>query len=298
MGTRIGVDDPARTTHFRGAFQPESSTLTLRPPDEDFMMNLAVSTLRLPTRRHPVRLSLQRLETRATPAVIGWDGGAGVPNWNDAANHPATLHSHGQADNPSLGSGSRAVTSHLIAPAPQVSAVSVNNGAAQRSRVTTMSVSFDQSVTLPTAPESAFRLNSQSDTREVGLVAAVDSSGPGKVVTLTFNGGAVDGTSLADGRYTLTVFASQVSMGGDQLDGDGDGNGGDDYVLVGDTSTAPKLFRLFGDGDGDGDVDAIDFGAFRAALASTTDLSFDGDGDGDVDSADQRQFRLQWETSV
>ena len=51
------------------------------------------------------------------------------------------------------------------------------------------------------------------------------------VVTLTgFTGAETQFGSLADGRYTLTVRANQVTAGGLQLDGDGDGTGGDDYV--------------------------------------------------------------------
>lgn len=48
-----------------------------------------------------------------------------------------------------------------------------------------------------------------------------------------FTGGETNSGSLADGRYTLTVFASQVSAGGQQLDGDGTGTGGDNFVLDG-----------------------------------------------------------------
>jgi hypothetical protein len=161
-------------------------------------------------------------------------------------------------------------------------------------------------VTLPANPADAFTLTNQKTSNPVTLAAAVDNSGPGTVVTLTFTGGSIDGPnlpfqapfSLSDGRYTLTVSASMVSGPGGQLDGDGNGTGGDNFVLAGSPTTAPKLFRLFGDGDGDGDVDATDFGAFRAAFGGTSNLAFDSDGDGDVDATDFGAFRARFGSSV
>ena len=51
---------------------------------------------------------------------------------------------------------------------------------------------------------------------------------------LTFTGTtAVDFASLADGWYTLTIFADKVGNTNGPLDGNGYGIGGDDYVLVG-----------------------------------------------------------------
>jgi surface-anchored protein len=174
---------------------------------------------------------------------------------------------------------------------PRVSSTAVNNGAAQRSRVTTVAVTFDQPVTFAGLPAAAFQLRRQSDNAAPALAAAVDNSGPGTVVTLTFSGPATESASLADGRYTLTVLASQVPG----LDGNGDGTPGDDYVLVG--APANGLFRLFGDADGDGDVDAQDFGAFRAAFGGMNFI-FDFDGDGDVDAADFGAFRSRFGTTV
>jgi hypothetical protein len=128
------------------------------------------------------------------------------------------------------------------------------------------------------------------------LATAVDDSGTGTVVNLTFVGGAVDFGSLQDGRYTLTVSASQVSNVNGPLDGDGDGTGGDDFVLVGDPTVAPKLYRLFGDVDGSGANDAFDFLAFRLTSGQSIgnplyNAAFDFEGDGDVDAQDFLRFR-------
>ena len=149
--------------------------------------------------------------------------------------------------------------------APQVTSVVVNGGAAQRSMVTQVQIAFDQHVILPDNPADAFRLVRQEDGAVVTLRAIVDDTGTGTVVTLQFAGAAVQGRSLADGRYTLTVAAAQVGGKDGALDGNGDGIGGDDFVLAGDPATN-KLFRLFGDANGDGVVDAIDLGQFRATF--------------------------------
>ena len=72
----------------------------------------------------------------------------------------------------------------------------------------------------------------------------------------------VDSAPLADGRYTLTAFAAQINGG--NFDGNGDGTGGDDYVLASAPPNPPtNLFRFYGDINGDGTVDASDFIVFR-----------------------------------
>src|SRR5262249_6889286 len=144
--------------------------------------------------------------------------------------------------------------------------VIINGGAAQRSRVTTIEVDFDQVVTLPAAPETAFQLQQQGSGNLVGLTAAVDNSSGKSKVTLTFTGALWDLGPLQDGRFDLPVFASKVSGTGGQLDGDCNGVGGDNFVLM--TTPNPTLppvgiFRFFGDRDGDGDTDAANFLSFR-----------------------------------
>ena len=104
-------------------------------------------------------------------------------------------------------------------------------------------------------------------------------------------GGSIEGNSLADGRYTLTALATHIP----NLDGNGDGTAGDDYTRVG--TPANGLFRLFGDADGNGGVDALDFGAFRAAFG-TNNSAFDFDGGGAVDALDFGQFRLRFGTEL
>lgn len=175
--------------------------------------------------------------------------------------------------------------------APRVAVVTVNPGEVQRSRVTSLSVSFDQPVEFNGQPAAAFQLQRQSDGQTVGVAAAAF----GNTVTLSFTGGPVEFGSLATGRYTLTINANQVFNSNGPLDGDGNGTPGGNYVLVG--TPANGLFRLFGDGDGDGDVDAGDFAAFRGAFGGPSAV-FDCDGDGDTDAADFAAFRGRFGSSV
>src|SRR5262249_37792419 len=188
------------------------------------------------------------------------------------------------------------IGAYEVQPPPCVSGktVTINGGAAQRSRVTSVRVGFDQVVTLPGSPETAFELRRQSDNGLVALTAAVTND-TATHVTLTFTGALSDFGSLQDGRYTLTVFASKVSNANGSLDGDCNGAGGDDFVLIGDPATN-KLHRFFGDVDGDGDTDASNFLTFRNVFLGIApyDSALDFNGSGSVDAADFLQFRNRY----
>ncbi len=187
------------------------------------------------------------------------------------------------------------IGSFELQPPAKVSGLIINGGAVQRSRVTTVAISFDQHVTL----SNAFQLLRQGDSKTVTLATALDDSGPGTVVTLTFTGGAVDGASLADGRYSLTVLASKVSNSNGSLDGNGNGvaqgSPADDYVFASaDIPNLPtNIFRIFGDSDGDGTIAAVDFIQFRLSLGGTNPI-FDFNENNSVDASDFVQFRLRF----
>ncbi|MFL5329419.1 MAG: hypothetical protein ACJ8C4_10940 [Gemmataceae bacterium] len=175
--------------------------------------------------------------------------------------------------------------SFVFALPPKVQSDVINGGDVQRSRVTSIGVTFDGTPTWPANVASAFQLIRQSDNAAVDLTATVN----GSTVTLMFNGALSEFGSLADGRYTLTVFSSAAQNMGVSLDGDNDGVPGGDYVLMGDTATN-HLFRLYGDSNGDGSVDQTDYLAFRNAISTNSDI-FDFDGLNGVDQADYLQFR-------
>jgi hypothetical protein len=174
-------------------------------------------------------------------------------------------------------------------------------GPGQRSSVVSVTVRFSGGVELPWDgnPEAAFQLTRQSDDATPTLVASdISFDGDNSVVRLTFTGTtATDGGSLADGRYTLTIFAAKVSGG--YFDGNGDGEARDDYVLVGDAS-GPGLFRLYGDYTGDGTVDGFDFAVFRTLYApgQDDDPDYDFGGDGWHGSAEYAAFAARFGTSI
>src|SRR5262249_36360676 len=161
--------------------------------------------------------------------------------------------------------------------------------------VTSATVNFDALVNLPSNPTDAFVMRRIGDGATVTLQANVITDSTTHV-TLTFTGGPVEFGSLADGRYSLFVSAAMGSNASGNLDGNGDGTGGDDYVLIGDPAMAPKLFRFFGDVDGDGDTDAANFLAFRDQFLGLApyDPALDFDGGGAVDAADFLQFRNRY----
>jgi hypothetical protein len=147
--------------------------------------------------------------------------------------------------------------------AAQVASVVINDGSAQRSMVTSLTVTFDGPVTVDAG---AFQLMRQDGTA-VDLNVTTSIVNGQTVAVLTFNGAGIVGGSLADGNYALAVRGDLVhDVYGRALDGDADGAAGGDH--------STSLFRLYGDSDGDRDVDLSDLGRF---------LSTFGDQPGDSD---------------
>jgi hypothetical protein len=228
----------------------------------------------------------------------------GSPALN-AGNNVAGLafDQRGSGFNRTVGGGTDigAYEEQVVATPAKVTGVVINGGAAQRSRVTSLKVTFDQQVSFNNIA-NAFTLTRVSDSASVTLNTVLDGSGT--FVTITFTGGAVDGAnpvrSLADGRYTLTAVASEFAGSG--LDGDGNGTGGDNFVFastpfVNVNTPATGVFRLFGDNNGNGQVGTDDFLAFRLAFLSATD-AFDNDGNGTVDASDFLRFRLNFLATI
>ena len=120
----------------------------------------------------------------------------------------------------------------------------VNDGAAQRSRIDSITVMFRDEVVLD---DGAFRLTNASGV-SIGLVVNPTVVAGRTVAVLTFAGG-----SLADGAYTLTVAAANVhDLSGRPLD--------QDYTH--------RFFRRFGDTDGNGVVDTVDLFVFYGAFGT------------------------------
>jgi probable HAF family extracellular repeat protein len=188
--------------------------------------------------------------------------------------------------------GTEAWVARLDSSAPTVAGVQVNDGSAQRSRVTSLQVTFSTLVSFATTPGAAFTLTRNSDAAAVGFTATASVVGGVTVVTLNgLTGSATEFGSLADGRYTLTALASQISAGGVQMTSN---------YTFGDTQ---GLFRMFGDVNGDRVINGLDFGYFKSAFGTQTGdpnyLSYlDFDGDGVINGFDFGQFRTRFGTSL
>ena len=178
-------------------------------------------------------------------------------------------------------------TAPVLGPLNIVTGIVVNDGSAQRSMVTRLTVNFSGPVTI--AP-NAFELRRQ-DGALVSLNAA--PAADGRSVVLTFTGSDAIGSSLADGLYTLIVHGDKIHDGlGQALDGDANGTAGGDYVDA-------AIERLFGDADGDGDVDNSDVFAFKAAYGKSSGQGgyqpfFDFNGDGTINTLDFGEVKQRY----
>ena len=179
-----------------------------------------------------------------------------------------------------------------------VASTRINDGAAQRSRITSLTVTFSDPVTFSITPGAAFSFVRNSDGAAVTFAATSTIVNGVTVVTLdNFSGAATQFGSLADGRYTLTALASQISFANEPLDGNRDGMAGDNFTL----NDSGGLFRLFGDVNGDQTVNGLDFGFFKNAFGTQTgDPNFlgflDFNGDGVINGFDFGQFKLRFGT--
>ncbi len=179
-------------------------------------------------------------------------------------------------------SGDYLVTSRAV-PSPTVDSVVINAGEDQRSRVTTIAVTFSDQVNLASG---AFALSNGTFTLTSnpagGILTGSSVVGSQTVALLTFDAVVgVDFGSLADGIWTLTVVAAAVTS----IDGA--------PMLANDETTDIK--RLFGDINGDGTVDgSIDFAAFGNEFGASPGIggsAFDFNNDGFIDGAvDFAQF--------
>lgn len=189
--------------------------------------------------------------------------------------------------------------------APTVASIQVNAGqtnTTQRSRVTSVTVTFDSQLTFAGATANAFTLTRNGTA--IGSFTATASIVNGvTVVTLTAFGGAnTDYGSLADGYFTLGVIADQVHNAyGVALDGNADGYSGDDFTRAGTKTNG--MFRLFGDATGDGTVNAADSPSFMAAYGTSTGDAayrdyFDFNNDGYINASDYGQFVARYGISL
>lgn len=233
-----------------------------------------------------------------TPSLKLWQTGATNRGWAFLPNSTDQWQ-YFSSDSEAINERPRLVVVAKNVP-PKVESVVINNGAAQRSRVDSITINFSTMMfgpgaTPPTA--SAFELKRSDGLVALAMATVQNVNNKTSVILNNFSGTPTEYSSLADGRWNMRIYSSLTNSDGVQLDGDGNGTGGDDYVMIGDPATN-KLFRLYGDSDGNNLVDQADFIAFRNSFNSGPSSIFDFDGNGQVDQTDFIQFRNRFNLSV
>ena len=258
----------------------------------------------------PAALNLQPLASNGGPTqtVALGVGSAAIDRGNPATTLTTDQRGYARVFGPAPDIGAFEAQPFTVA------SVQVNDGSAQRSEVHSISVTFSGPVTFAGGnTAAAFQLQHVQGTTNIANLQAVTSTNASgqTVVTLSFtttgnaaseidpvsalNGGAA---SLADGRFQLTVFASDVT-GPDELNLAG-GSVIGNYVSPADTQGGGPgqlhLYRLFGDSDGNGIVDQVDLARFRSANNSSSISEayiayLDADNSGTIDQFDLAQFR-------
>lgn len=174
----------------------------------------------------------------------------------------------------------------VLTPVPKIFDSKVNDGAIQRSKVNSLTFSFNSLVNFAGPVASAFTLT-RIGGGSVAFAATASVVGGGTVVTLSsFTGSETQNGSLRDGRYTLTALANQISNAAGQLDSGTNFTFGD----------AQGLFRLFGDINGDRRVNIADYGVFSVSYmnAANYNAAFDFNNDGVINIADYGQFSVRY----
>jgi hypothetical protein len=177
---------------------------------------------------------------------------------------------------------------------PSATSVSVNDGAAQRSRVDSLAISFSRVVTLASGAFTLTGEDLNGNTISVGSINTNTVIVDGKTVaTLTFSGTGTEFGSLVDGVWNLTVVASKVTVGGQEMTSN--------YVTP--SSGVSRIHRLFGDINGDGTVEGGDFSVFSSTFnLSSMDAgfiaAFDFNADDTVEGGDFSVFSARFNTSL
>lgn len=174
--------------------------------------------------------------------------------------------------------------------------IEINDAAAQRSNVESLTIRFDGNVTI--LPDAISVVQRSTKTAESGLNLLIDvntSSVDGQTVaTVLFNSQTRNASgSLVDGNYQLNLAGHLLLRDGVPM--------GEDYAFG--TIEADGFFAHYGDSNGDRNVNVIDLLSFRQAFGSV-----DGDGNynpnmdyqanGSINLLDLLPFRLRFGTSI
>jgi hypothetical protein len=180
------------------------------------------------------------------------------------------------AGNLSPQSAPRTVTIHTVRPT--VIATTVNGGAAQRSRISSLAVRFSEDVSGSLGATDLTLVNRDSGAA-VNVTGVTPTYDPA-TQTATWN---LSGIAIEDGYYRATLQAAGVSdVAGNLLAG---GN----YPI--------DFFRLLGDTDGNAKVDIFDVAKVQVNYGQTSGMSpaeGDFDGNGTVDIFDVALLQVQY----
>lgn len=186
---------------------------------------------------------------------------------------------------------STGLTTRIIVPVNvidevEVADVVINDGAVQRSRVTSAEVVFQGQVAIDS---DAFAVMNRGSGASVGYSMDVPVFINGQTrVRLQFAGSETEFGSLVDGNYQLTILASKItSQTGQNLD---------DSFVYGDQAV-DQFYRLFADLDGDRLVGPTEFAAMRAGMFSRPGdagyiAALDYDDNGELNPDDFAKLRL------
>ena len=191
-----------------------------------------------------------------------------------------------------LGGTPGGVSAPQTGTAPTVAAALVNEGSAQRSSISQLTITLDGDVEVDANAITLIqRSNANGETGTVVSTSHVSSlDGDGNtVLIITFSSlTRNDSGILEDGNYQLTIDHTKVRRAGTSITLEQD-------FVFGNTAT-DNFYSLFGDINGDRTVNVVDLLAFRNSfLQSTGDSEYnpamDFDGNGTVNVIDLLPFR-------
>ena len=174
--------------------------------------------------------------------------------------------------------GSWVATIPALVPPTLVASV-VSNGQTQRSTVRAISAQFSEDVTI-TSDTLSIIGQSHGSIDLTGVVFDYNS--------VSFTATWTMSQSLPDDKYTATLDASKITDSNSRnLDGNGDGIGGDDATF--------EFHRLFGDATGNAVVDTSDLALLASRWLDTpADTGLDTDNNNFISFLDFAAFAQNW----
>lgn len=188
---------------------------------------------------------------------------------------------------------------------PQIASVRIEDDANTRSMLRSVTVDFNERVTLESGAIAVSKVDSTQSSQSVVTQVRLEEIDGNTRATLSFSGVNVDASSgsLVDGFYALQIDASKVRSAetGVALDGDNDNIPGGDFQFGSQATDA--FFRFFGDLDGNRQVDRDDLSVFRLSygLPQSDDgyrSDLDYDANGLINAIDLSAFRARLQRRI